>query len=50
MLDNDHFRSTMRPDLTDPTMDDVAQVIGHFHMLPKPIIEAAAAATSCSGS
>jgi NAD(P)-dependent dehydrogenase (short-subunit alcohol dehydrogenase family) len=42
MLDNDHFRRTVRPDLTDPTMADAAQVIGHFHMLPKPLIEARA--------
>lgn len=39
MLDNEHFRRTMRPDLTEPTMADAAAVIGHFHMLPKPIIE-----------
>nr|WP_090338758.1 mycofactocin-coupled SDR family oxidoreductase [Mycolicibacterium malmesburyense]CRL66732.1 oxidoreductase, SDR family [Mycolicibacterium malmesburyense] len=42
MIDNDHFRRTVRPDLTDPTMEDATQVIGHFHMLPKPVIEARA--------
>ncbi len=42
MIDNDQFRRTLRPDLTDPTMDDAAAVIGHFHMLPKPVIEARA--------
>lgn len=42
MIDNDHFRRTVRPDLTDPTMEDATQVIGHFHMLPKPVIEASA--------
>ncbi|KUI17610.1 3-ketoacyl-ACP reductase [Mycobacterium sp. GA-1285] len=42
MIDNDHFRRTVRPDLTDPTMEDAARVIGHFHMLPKPVIEARA--------
>ncbi|RAV10065.1 SDR family mycofactocin-dependent oxidoreductase [Mycolicibacterium sp. GF69] len=42
MIDNDHFRRTVRPDLADPTMDDATQVIGHFHMLPKPVIEARA--------
>lgn len=42
MIDNDHFRRTVRPDLTDPTMEDATQVIGHFHMLPEPVIEARA--------
>jgi (+)-trans-carveol dehydrogenase len=42
MLDNEWFRRTMRPDLAEPTMADAAQVIGHFHMLPKPIFEARA--------
>jgi (+)-trans-carveol dehydrogenase len=42
MIDNDQFRRTLRPDLDEPTMDDAAQVIGHFHMLPKPVIEARA--------
>ncbi|KUI04856.1 mycofactocin-coupled SDR family oxidoreductase [Mycobacterium sp. IS-3022] len=42
MIDNDHFRRTVRPDLTDPTMQDATQVIGHFHLLPKPVIEARA--------
>jgi (+)-trans-carveol dehydrogenase len=42
MIDNDHFRRTLRADLPDPTMDDVASVIGQFHMLPKPVIEARA--------
>ena len=42
MIDNDQFRRTLRPDLAEPTMDDAAQVIGHFHMLPKPVIEARA--------
>jgi SDR family mycofactocin-dependent oxidoreductase len=42
MIDNDHFRRTLRPDLSDPTMDDAAAIIGHFHMLPKPVIEARA--------
>jgi (+)-trans-carveol dehydrogenase len=39
MLDNESFRRTMRPDLPDPTIDDAAQIIGSFHMLPKPLIE-----------
>src|SRR5215212_7511366 len=38
MLDNDHFRRTVRPDLAAPTMADATQVIGHFHLLPKPVI------------
>jgi hypothetical protein len=42
MIDNDHFRRTVRPDLAEPTMADATQVIGHLHMLPKPIIEARA--------
>jgi len=39
MIDNDHFRHTLRPDLKDPTMDDLAPVLGNFHMLPEPFIE-----------
>jgi SDR family mycofactocin-dependent oxidoreductase len=42
MLDNESFRRTMRPDLPDPTVHDAAEVIGHFHMLPTPLIEARA--------
>ena len=42
MIDNDHFRRTVRPDLAEPTMDDALKVIGGFHMLPKPAIEARA--------
>ncbi|MDX1887101.1 mycofactocin-coupled SDR family oxidoreductase [Mycolicibacterium sp. 120270] len=42
MIDNEWFHRTLRPDLAEPTMDDVAPVIGHFHMLPAPIIEARA--------
>ncbi|MCV7279963.1 mycofactocin-coupled SDR family oxidoreductase [Mycolicibacterium flavescens] len=42
MIDNDHFRRTVRPDLPEPTMDDAVQVIGHFHLLPEPVIEARA--------
>jgi (+)-trans-carveol dehydrogenase len=42
MIDNEQFRRTLRPDLPDPTMADAAEIIGHFHMLPKPVIEASA--------
>lgn len=42
MLDNEWFHRTLRPDLAEPTMDDAAAVIGHFHMMPKPVIEARA--------
>jgi SDR family mycofactocin-dependent oxidoreductase len=42
MIDNDQFRRTLRPDLAEPTMSDVADIIGHFHMLPVPVIEARA--------
>jgi (+)-trans-carveol dehydrogenase len=42
MLDNEWFHRTLRPDLAEPTMDDAAAVIGHFHMLPAPLIEARA--------
>lgn len=42
MIDNEWFHRTLRPDLAEPTIDDVAPVIGHFHMLPAPIIEARA--------
>jgi (+)-trans-carveol dehydrogenase len=42
MIDNESFRRTLRPDLENPTMDDAAAIIGHFHMLPKPVIEARA--------
>jgi (+)-trans-carveol dehydrogenase len=39
MLDNEWFHRTLRPDLAEPTMADAAKVIGHFHMLPAPLIE-----------
>ncbi|MCT7661129.1 mycofactocin-coupled SDR family oxidoreductase [Mycobacterium deserti] len=39
MLDNEQFIRTLRPDLADPTLDDAAQIIGSFHMLPQPLIE-----------
>jgi (+)-trans-carveol dehydrogenase len=42
MIDNDQFRRTLRPDLAEPTMSDAAEIIGHFHMLPVPVIEARA--------
>ena len=42
MLDNEWFHRTLRPDLAEPTMADAAEVIGHFHLLPKPLIEARA--------
>ena len=42
MIDNEQFHRTLRPDLDHPTIDDTAAIIGHFHMLPKPIIEARA--------
>lgn len=42
MLDNEWFCRTMRPDLSDPTVHDAAQIIGQFHLLPKPLIEARA--------
>lgn len=42
MIDNERFHRTLRPDLPEPTMDDTAAVIGHFHMLPVPVIEARA--------
>jgi SDR family mycofactocin-dependent oxidoreductase len=42
MIDNEKFHRTLRPDLAEPTMDDTAAVIGHFHMLPVPVFEARA--------
>ncbi|ORW72762.1 mycofactocin-coupled SDR family oxidoreductase [Mycobacterium saskatchewanense] len=42
MIDNEQFRRTLRPDLAEPTMDDAAKIIGQFHMLPVPVIEARA--------
>ncbi|WP_165839890.1 mycofactocin-coupled SDR family oxidoreductase [Mycobacterium montefiorense] len=42
MIDNEQFHRTLRPDLPNPTMADTAAVIGHFHMLPVPVIEARA--------
>jgi (+)-trans-carveol dehydrogenase len=42
MLDNEWFCRTLRPDLPSPTVDDAAEIIGQFHMLPKPLIEARA--------
>jgi (+)-trans-carveol dehydrogenase len=42
MLDNEWFCRTLRPDLENPTIDDAAEIIGQFHMMPKPLIEARA--------
>jgi (+)-trans-carveol dehydrogenase len=42
MIDNEWFHRTLRPDLAEPTMEDAAAVIGHFHLLPEPVIEARA--------
>jgi SDR family mycofactocin-dependent oxidoreductase len=42
MIDNEWFHRTLRPDLPNPTLDDTAAVIGSFHMMPKPVIEARA--------
>jgi (-)-trans-carveol dehydrogenase len=42
MLDNEQFCRTLRPDLPNPTVQDAAEIIGQFHMLPKPLIEARA--------
>lgn len=42
MIDNEQFHRTLRPDLPEPTIADTAAVLGHFHMMPKPVIEARA--------
>ncbi|MEM6105901.1 mycofactocin-coupled SDR family oxidoreductase [Mycobacterium sp. 050272] len=42
MIDNEPFHRMLRPDLPNPTMDDTAAVLGHFHMLPVPVIDASA--------
>jgi SDR family mycofactocin-dependent oxidoreductase len=42
MIDNDQFRRTLRPDLTEPTMADAGEIIGQFHLLPVPYFEARA--------
>lgn len=42
MLDNDWFVRTLRPDLPNPTVHDAGEIIGQFHLLPKPLIEARA--------
>jgi SDR family mycofactocin-dependent oxidoreductase len=42
MIDNEQFHRTLRPDLPEPTIDDTAAVIGQFHLMPVPIIEASA--------
>jgi SDR family mycofactocin-dependent oxidoreductase len=42
MIDNEQFHRTLRPDLPEPTIDDTAAIIGQFHLLPVPIIEARA--------
>lgn len=42
MLDNEQFCRTLRPDLPAPTVHDAGEVIGQFHLLPKPLIEARA--------
>jgi (-)-trans-carveol dehydrogenase len=42
MLDNESFCRMLRPDLPNPTVHDAAEIVGQFHMLPKPLIEARA--------
>lgn len=42
MLDNEQFCRTLRPDLPNPTVHDAGKIIGQFHLLPKPLIEARA--------
>lgn len=42
MLDNEWFCRTLRPDLENPTIEDAAEIIGQFHLMPKPVIEARA--------
>jgi SDR family mycofactocin-dependent oxidoreductase len=42
MIDNEQFHRTLRPDLAEPTIADTAAVLGHFHLMPKPVIEARA--------
>ncbi|MBX6388220.1 MAG: mycofactocin-coupled SDR family oxidoreductase [Frankia sp.] len=40
MVDNEHLRRMLRPDLPEPTIDDAAEVLGAFHLMPVPLIEA----------
>ncbi|GAA3383645.1 mycofactocin-coupled SDR family oxidoreductase [Cryptosporangium minutisporangium] len=40
MVENEHFIRSMRPDLAEPTLADVGTVIGHYHLLPVPFVEA----------
>jgi (+)-trans-carveol dehydrogenase len=42
MIDNEQFPRTVRPDLAAPTLDDAAEVIGKYHLLPTALIEARA--------
>ncbi|SHN46729.1 mycofactocin-coupled SDR family oxidoreductase [Cryptosporangium aurantiacum] len=40
MVDNPHFFRTVRPDLAEPTLADAAEVVGRFHLLPVPFLDA----------
>ena len=42
MLDNEQFCRTLRPDLDNPTVHDAGEIVGQFHLLAKPLIEARA--------
>jgi (+)-trans-carveol dehydrogenase len=40
MIDNDHFRRTMRPDVDNPTNDDLGAVLGGLNLMPLPWMQA----------
>jgi SDR family mycofactocin-dependent oxidoreductase len=40
MVDNPSLVGMLRPDLESPTIDDAAAVLGGFHLMPVPLVEA----------
>nr|MDT0664387.1 mycofactocin-coupled SDR family oxidoreductase [Micromonospora sp. DSM 115978] len=39
MVDNPSLISALRPDLENPTIEDAAEFLGHYHLLPVSLIE-----------
>jgi (+)-trans-carveol dehydrogenase len=40
MIDNDSFRRTMRPDVENPTNDDLGVALGGLNLMPQPWVQA----------
>ena len=39
MIDNDNFRRAMRPDVDDPTNDDLGLALGALNLMPQPWVQ-----------